>query len=153
MTIPEEKWKAYRDTAKRGEEEERRNLKLRFQKAWRVARLASTFLNKNFGARKVFVFGSRRHEELFHLKSDIDLAVLGLDEKHYYRAQGQLLALDPEFGIDLIRLEDVSESLKKKINQVTKDSLKMSSIRHHFVKADCRRFKPTKAVNSSQSLL
>jgi len=115
MTIPEEKWKAYRETAKRREEEDRRNLNLRFQKAWRVARLASTFLNKNFGARKVFVFGSLLNEELFHLKSDINLAVLGLDEKHYYRAQGQLLALDPEFGIDLILMEDVSESLKEKI--------------------------------------
>lgn len=60
----------------------------------------------------MFVFGSLLNEELFHLKSDIDLAVMGLDEKDYYRAQGQLLALDPEFGIDLILMEDVSESLK-----------------------------------------
>ena len=72
MTIPEEKWKAYRQSAKRREEEERRNLKLRFQKAWHLARLAATFLIKNFGARKVFVFGSLLNEELFHLKSDID---------------------------------------------------------------------------------
>ena len=115
MTISKEKWKIYRETAKRREEEELRNLKLRFQKAWRVARLAATFLNKNFGVRKVFVFGSLLNEELFHLKSDIDLAVLGLDEKHYYRAQGQLLAIDPEFEIDLILMEDASESLKKKI--------------------------------------
>jgi uncharacterized protein len=115
MTISKEKWKAYRETAKRLDEEERRNLKLRFQKDWRVARLAANFLNKNFGVRKVFVFGSLLNEELFHLKSDIDLAVLGLDEKHYYRAQGQLLALDPEFEIDLILMEDASESLKEKI--------------------------------------
>jgi uncharacterized protein len=115
MTIREEKWKAYRQTAKRSEEEELRNLKLRFQKAWQVARLAATFLNKNFRVRKVFVFGSLLDEELFHLKSDIDLAVMGLDEKDYYRAQGQLLALDPEFEIDLILIEDASESLKEKI--------------------------------------
>jgi predicted nucleotidyltransferase len=107
MTISKEKWKAYRETAKRREEEERRSLKSRFQKAWQVARLAATLLNKNFGVRKVFVFGSLLNEELFHLKSDIDLAVTGLDEKHYYRAQGQLLALDPEFEIDLILMEDV----------------------------------------------
>lgn len=116
MTIPEEKWKAYRETAKRCEEEERRNLKLRFKKAWQVARLAATFLNKNFGVRKVFVFGSLLNEELFHFKSDIDMAVLGLDEKHYYRAQGQLLALDPEFEIDLILMEDAPENLKEKID-------------------------------------
>ncbi len=116
MTISKEKWKTYRETVKRREEEERRNLKLRFQKAWQVARLAASFLNKNFGARKVFVFGSLLNEELFHLRSDIDLAVLGLDEKHYYRAQGQLLALDPEFEIDLILMEDAPKSLKEKID-------------------------------------
>ena len=115
MTISKEKLKVYRQTAKRREEEERRNLKLRFQEAWRVARLAADFLFKNFGACKVFVFGSLLNEELFHLKSDIDLAVLGLDEKHYYRAQGQLLALDSEFEIDLILMEEASESLKEKI--------------------------------------
>jgi uncharacterized protein len=116
MTISEEKWKDYRETAKRREEEDRRNLKLRFKKAWQVARLAAILLIKNFGARKVFVFGSLLNEELFHLKSDIDLAVLGLDEKHYYRAQGQLLALDPKFEIDLILVEDAPENLKKKID-------------------------------------
>ena len=116
MTISEKQWKAYRKTSKRREEEELRILRLRFQKAWRLARLAATFLNKNFGVRKVFVYGSLLNEELFHLKSDIDLAVSGLDEKYYYLAQGQLLALDPEFEIDLILIEDASESLKEKID-------------------------------------
>jgi uncharacterized protein len=116
MTISEAKWKAYRETANCREEEERRSLKLRFHKAWNLARLAATLLIKNFGARKVIVFGSLLDEELYHLKSDIDLAVLGLDEKHYYRAQGQLLALDPEFEIDLILMEDAPVSLKEKID-------------------------------------
>jgi uncharacterized protein len=116
MTISESKWKAYRETANRREEEDRRSLKLRFHKAWNLARLAATLLIKNFNARKVFVFGSLLDEELFHLKSDIDLAVWGLDEKHYYRAQGQLLALDPEFEIDLILMEDAPVSLKEKID-------------------------------------
>jgi hypothetical protein len=30
---------------------------------------------------------------------------------------------------------------------------RISSMRHHFVKADCRRLSPTKAVKSSQYLL
>lgn len=116
MAISEQKWKAYRENAKRREEEERRRLKFRFHKAWKLARSAGKLLVKNFGARKVFVFGSLLSEELFHLKSDIDLAVLGLNEKHYYRAQGQLLALDPEFEIDLVFIEDAPESLKEKID-------------------------------------
>ncbi|MFO8083712.1 MAG: hypothetical protein R6U27_05280 [Desulfobacterales bacterium] len=50
--------------------------------------MAATFLIKNFGARKVFVFDSLFNEELFQLESEIDLAVTGLDEKDYYCAKG-----------------------------------------------------------------
>ena len=47
----------------------------------------------------------------------MDLAVWELPEKKYYRAVAQLLHLDPGHGIDLVRIEDASDSLKKHIKQ------------------------------------
>jgi len=50
------------------------------------------------------LFGSLLHPELYHFRSDIDLAVW--DIQHYFRAVVRLLDLDPEFDFDLVPFED-----------------------------------------------
>jgi uncharacterized protein len=64
-----------------------------------------------FAVERVVVFGSLVHPELFHLHSDVDLAVWGLGERDYLRALGQLQGLDPAFAIDLIRVEEAPAPL------------------------------------------
>ena len=62
-------------------------------------------LKQQFGVQKVMAFGSITQKNLYHLHSDLDLAVWGLDEKHYYRAVAKLLELDPDERVDLVRID------------------------------------------------
>ena len=95
----------YRATARRRREESARKLKERHQRACQVAELAGHLLKTEFGAQRVVLFGSVRFPERFHQRSDIDLAVWGLEERLYYRAVSRLLDLEPSISIDLIEAE------------------------------------------------
>jgi predicted nucleotidyltransferase len=107
----------YRATARQRWAEERRRLALRHERAWAVARQAADLLRCEYGVDRVTLFGSLVRSELFHARSDIDLAVWGLDEKHYYRAVARLLALDPAFEIDLVMGEEIPASLLEGIEK------------------------------------
>lgn len=88
-------------------------VRLRWTKAYEVASRAAATLKAEFSATRVVVFGSLVNPELFHSRSDIDLAVWGLKERDYYRAVGMLQGLDPDFSIDLIMFEDASVELQR----------------------------------------
>lgn len=96
-------------------------LRARRLRAWRVARKAAKILKTEFEASKVAVFGSLLHPTLFHAKSDVDLAVWGMDDKKYYRAVSVLLDIDPKISVDLISIEDARPSLKKVIEKEGKE--------------------------------
>lgn len=87
----------------------------RLKQARKTARRAAIILKKQFGVKKIILFGSVMQPALFHARSDIDLAVWGLHGREYYRAVGVLQALDPDISIDLIAYEDASPVLKKLI--------------------------------------
>ena len=88
---------------------------LRFKKASKIASHAVSILKEEFGVKKVMVLGSLVHPRLFHVHSDVDLAVWGLTGREYYRAVGRLQSLDPDIGVDLIAFEDASKSIKETI--------------------------------------
>jgi len=88
-------------------------VQLRWLKAREVAGRAAVMLKASFSAGRVVSFGSLVDPELFHGRSDIDLAVWGLKERDYYRAVGVLQSLDPELSIDLILFEDASVELQR----------------------------------------
>lgn len=98
----------YRQTAQARQEMRRAAIEARRQRAWQVARNAAVLLRRDFGATRIVAFGSLTNQKLFHVHSDIDLAVWDLDEGLYFRAVGVLQGLDPEFSLDLIRFEDAS---------------------------------------------
>lgn len=50
------------------------------------------------------MFGSLLHPDRFHLRSDIDLGVWGVQS--YFRAVSRLLDIDPEIEFDLVPIED-----------------------------------------------
>jgi predicted nucleotidyltransferase len=55
------------------------------------------------GRKEIYLFGSLVHGD-FSDKSDIDLAVKGLEKRHYFKILGKLImALDR--SVDLINLE------------------------------------------------
>lgn len=102
---------SYRQTKRERHAKQLRLLKARQQLAWRIAKEAALLLRQSFGVTKVSVFGSLVQADLFHRRSDIDLAVWGLDERVYYRAVGQLQALEPTLSIDLVRIEEARPTL------------------------------------------
>ncbi|MEE4355814.1 MAG: nucleotidyltransferase domain-containing protein [Desulfococcaceae bacterium] len=104
----------YRETAFRRMETEKKLLKKRFEQAWGTARKAANLLRQRASVSKVAVFGSLVRENLFHPGSDIDLAVWGLDEKLYFRSVAWLME-ERDFDIDLVRMEDAKESLRKTV--------------------------------------
>lgn len=84
----------------------------RLNRARKVARKAAKILKEQFGVKQVVLFGSTVQPSLFHIRSDVDLAVWGLDENLYFRAQGILLSIDPEISVDLIEFEFASHRMQ-----------------------------------------
>lgn len=106
---PEEMAVFRRNLALRQQADQQR-LAQRFEAAMQVVQAANTLLTQDFQAQEVILFGSLLHRERFHLSSDIDLAVRGLDALEYFTAVAQLQDLSP-FKIDLVRLERCKPSL------------------------------------------
>ncbi len=91
--------------------EDERKIKTRYQASWVLARKAATLLKSEFGAEKVFVFGSLLHESSFTLWSDIDLSALGIAVDKYYAAVAAVSDLNSSARIDLVDLESCRPSL------------------------------------------
>jgi predicted nucleotidyltransferase len=91
-------------------------LENRYQKGWETARKAARILREKYQIEKVILFGSLLDLSKFRYHSDIDLAVWGLPEQLYYQALKDILAISPDFSIDLIQIESASPSLQTVIN-------------------------------------
>lgn len=111
-TISPEQMAIYKATARRRAARRNAELDDRLDRAWATARCASALLKKRFGADQVMVFGSLLERRLFHAHSDIDLAAWGIPEHAYLKAAGAVLDLDPEFSVDLVRMEEARESIR-----------------------------------------
>jgi len=65
-----------------------------------VAQVCAQRLVRDFGVSKVYLFGSLLDDELVHDRSDIDLAVEGLEGKLYFKALRDVWRLLP-VGVEL----------------------------------------------------
>jgi predicted nucleotidyltransferase len=117
MHVSKEKMNLYKATANRRWRREQQQLSLSYRQKWELAKKAAQLLKDEFGVQRVVVFGSIIQKELYHLHSDLDLAVWGLDEKKIHCAVAKLLELDPSQHVDLVRIEDVRSSLRSVIDQ------------------------------------
>lgn len=116
--IPPDKMAVYRATARRRQRERRRAIAARFERATARAIAVAQMLQAEFDAQQVAQFGSLVHPQLFHERSDIDLAVWGVDERRYLRAVGRALDIaGPEFLVDLVRMEEAGDSLRAVIEE------------------------------------
>lgn len=69
-------------------------------------------LVRDLGARKVYLFGSLLEQDLVHDRSDIDLAVEGLEGKLYFKALRDVSRLLPAgVQLDLVLLEEARPEL------------------------------------------
>ncbi len=74
----------------------------RRQYGWEIARQAANRLREKYGVTRVRVFGSLLHPSHFDSRSDIDLAVEGLDVGSYWAAVAELYFFDKEISIELV---------------------------------------------------
>lgn len=116
-TITKEQMASYRATARRREQARKEKFALRHKRAWQVAREAAGLLKEQFGAKQVGLFGSVLEPEFFDQRSDVDLAVWGLNEKDYYRAVARLLDIEPSISVDLVEVEFASPRLRATIEK------------------------------------
>lgn len=109
--LTEREKESYRRAWARLQEARRAAARQRAEQALAVARDAATVLREEFGARRVWLFGSLARGT-FDAASDIDLAVDGIDEKAFLRALGRLLGLRPEFPVDLVDVREAGPRLR-----------------------------------------
>jgi len=92
--------------------------RVRAQDLQQIARACARLLIQDFGARKVYLFGSLLDEERVHDRTDIDLAVEGLDGKLYFKALSEIWKLLPaEVELDLVRLERAWPALAERVTR------------------------------------
>lgn len=115
LNISPEKMAEYRAGARKREAERQAALDERFELAWQLARHGADTLRSQFGATKVVVFGSLVNRKRFFERSDIDIAVWGIPEQLYLRALGSLLDSTTEFSIDLVRVEEARDHIRRAI--------------------------------------
>jgi len=84
----------------------------RIETARSVAQECARVLIEQYGARRVWLFGSLAHRRFVHARSDIDLAVEGLLPEKYFRALAVIWELLPSgLKLDLVPLEDARPDL------------------------------------------
>lgn len=113
--IPPEKLEAYKRGARAREVRRREEVERRRQAARGIAEKAARLLKNEFGAERVILFGSLAHGAWFHSDSDIDLAVAGIATEAFWRAWAALDKVSENFEINLVALEDATESLRLEI--------------------------------------
>ena len=111
IAIAPEVMARYRHSARAREMARTQETEQRRQAAWAVARQAARLLREAFGATRVVVFGSLAHGAWFGPQSDIDLAVEGVAPEAFWRAWTTLDRVDYAFVIDLIAIEEASDSV------------------------------------------
>jgi predicted nucleotidyltransferase len=115
MQISSEQMEIYRRNAQERSRQRQKELDDRRERAWKIARQAAEILKSEFGAERVVLYGSVIYPELFHLYSDVDLAVWNV--QHYFKAVARLLDLDPEIEVNLAPIEDVRPELRAVIDR------------------------------------
>lgn len=113
--ITSQQMEIYRRTARRRREAEQQARALRAKQAWVVAEKAAALLKQRFQAEQVLLFGSLLRPECFDQRSDIDLAAWGIPEKDFLRAVAAVTSLDSEISVDLVRMEEASQSICRHI--------------------------------------
>ena len=97
--------------------DQKSQLNERFDLAWENAKLISKLLKKKYKADYIIVFGSLTDKKRFHKKSDIDLAVSGIDDERFYDAYGEITGKYTEFMVDLVDIEDCNPSFLEVIKK------------------------------------
>lgn len=88
----------------------------RKRQALEAAEACARALTQRFGARRVMLFGSLAQEQAWRERSDIDIAVEGLQPTDFFPAYSACRdLLPPDLELDLVPLENASPELRARI--------------------------------------
>jgi len=119
LELRREDWRRYkkgldrRSAPRRLTPEEQREMNRLLDRARELAKM----LKRQFGVRKVVIFGSLARMSWFTPGSDVDLAVEGLETSEYWRAWKLAEDIIADRPVDFVQIESVSDSLKRAIDQ------------------------------------
>ena len=114
---------SYRDTMRRRGDQARREEEQRRRHAQNTARHVAEYLRRTYGVDRVMLFGSMAGDEIpLGPRSDIDLAVWGLDKADYYEAVARVQDKATPFQVDLVRIEQAPESLRDAVRREGRDT-------------------------------
>ncbi|MDZ7291117.1 MAG: nucleotidyltransferase domain-containing protein [candidate division KSB1 bacterium] len=85
--------------------------------ALELAKEIAKVLKMSFSARQVILFGSVLSPEAFHLRSDIDMAVVGIPLDKFFTAYGHVLSMARNFNVDLVDLGNCRPAVSEKIEK------------------------------------
>ena len=95
---------------------EKEKMKLRRKSMISAIKKCASILREKYNVKKIYLFGSLSRERIIDEHSDIDIAVVGLDNKKYFEALNLLYEIVPKgVNIDLITIESIDEEFKKHI--------------------------------------
>ena len=117
LAISEVKMRDYRTTARIKEQQRKLALEQRLLRVRQLAHVAAGILCDEFAAQRVMLFGSATQPRLFHLRSDIDLAVWGLLDATYYQALARLLDACRPFDVHLVQMEHAQPTLYERVQK------------------------------------
>ena len=87
------------------------------QRLFGLVRKAADLLKSRFGVRRVILFGSLARTEPFYAKSDVDLAVEGLNGDDYWEAWRMVEEIIADRPVDLVDVETATPSVLKAIQR------------------------------------
>ena len=94
----------------------------RHKKALSKAYKAGMILKEDYGAKKVWIFGSLCDRERFNKYSDIDLAAKGISDERFFAAVAAVTRTIKDYKVDLIDIDDCRKSL---YNTVKKEGVEI----------------------------
>ena len=95
----------------------RREQEQRRRPAQRTARHVAEYLRRAYDVDRVVLFGSMADEVPLGPRSDIDLAVKGLEKEDYYEAVARVQDEGAPFQVDLVRIEQCPESFREAVRR------------------------------------
>lgn len=107
----------YRKTARRRKKTARKEQERRRRKGRAAARRVAVDLRRTYDVERVVLFGSIAGDAALGPRSDLDLAVWGLDAAEYYEAVARVQDVGAPFEVDLVRMESCQRSLRDRIQQ------------------------------------
>jgi len=108
---------AYGDTMRRRGRECRDHEVARRGRAQEAAQRVAQCLRREYGASRVVLFGSMARTGPLGPRSDIDLAVWGLNDAFYYEAVAKAQDAGAPFRVDVVRMERSPASLREVVRR------------------------------------